>query len=123
MWAPFYIVADSLVVAARVLGATVPRDGYSWPYVWAVCLASLLWGTSGLFLCYRLCRAYVGRSEATWGVLAVWFASPAVFYLYITPAMSHANSLFAVALFIWVWHATVRSERRSGGPRWVPARH
>ena len=106
MWAPAYIVADGLVVVARALGAAVPRDGFSWPYVWAVCIASLVWGTSGMFLCYRLCRAYVGRAEATWGVLAVWFASPVVFYLYITPAMSHANSLFAVALFLWVWHVT-----------------
>ena len=58
MWAPAYIVADGFVVVARALGATVPRDGFSWPYVWAVCLASLAWGTSGLFLCYRLCRPY-----------------------------------------------------------------
>ena len=114
MWAPAYVVADGLVVVARALGATVPRDGFSWPYVWAVCLASLAWGTGGLFLCYRLCRAYVGRVEATWGVLAVWFASPLVFYLYITPAMSHANSLFSVALFLWVWHVTRPDRTRLG---------
>lgn len=104
MWAPFYVAADGFVIVARMLGAAVPRDGYSWPYVWAVCLASLLWGTWGLCISYRLCRVYVGRADATLGVLAVWFASPVVFYLYITPAMSHANSLFAVALFLWVWH-------------------
>ena len=114
MWAPAYVVADGLVIGARALGMAVPRDGYSWPYVWAVCLASLAWGTGGLFLCYRLCRAYVGRTEATWGVLAVWFASPVVFYLYITPAMSHANSLFAVALFLWVWHVTRPHRTRLG---------
>ena len=116
MWAPAYVVADGLVLLARAFGATVARDGYSWPYVWAVCLASLFWETSGLFLCYRLCRALVGRSEAMWGVLAVWFASPVVFYLYITPAMSHANSLFAVALFLWLWHGT-RTNRTPLG--WV----
>ena len=114
MWAPAYIVADGFVVVARALGATVLRDGFSWPYVWAVCLASLAWGTSGLFLCYRLCRAYVGRVAATWGVLAVWFASPVVFYLYITPAMSHANSLFSVALFVCVWHVTRPDRTRTG---------
>ena len=114
MWAPAYAVADGAVVVARAFGATVPRDGFSWPYVWAVCLASLAWGTSGLFLCYRLCRAYVGRVEAVWGVLAVWLASPVVFYLYITPAMAHANSLFAVALFLWVWHATRPDRTRLG---------
>ena len=114
MWAPAYIVADGLVVTSRALGATVPRDGFSWPYIWAVCLASLGWGTGGLFLCYRLCREYVGRVEALWGVLAVWFASPVVFYLYITPAMSHANSLFSVALFLWVWHVARPDRTRVG---------
>ena len=105
-WAPFYLVADGVVVVARALGSSVPRDGYSRPYVWAVCLASLVWGLAGLALTYRICRSYANRVTATWGVLAVWFASPVVFYLYITPAMSHATSLFAVALFLWLWHRT-----------------
>ena len=110
LWAPFYVVADGLVLTLQSLGRSIPRDGYSWPYIFAVCLASLWWGIAGLFLSYRLCRVYVGRAAATWGIVAVWFASPVVFYLYITPAMSHANSLFAVALFVWVWHVT-RTER------------
>lgn len=106
LWAPFYVAADGLVLTMRSLGSSIPRDGYSRPYVWGVCLASLFWGIAGLFLCYRLCREYVSRTAAAWGVVAVWFASPVVFYLYITPAMSHANSLFAVALFVWLWHTT-----------------
>ena len=106
LWAPFYLVADGAVIVGRALGGTVPRDGFSWPYVWAVCLASLFWGTSGLFLTYRLCRTCLNRDAATWGVLAVWFASPVVFYLYVTPGMSHAGSLFAVALFLWYWNRT-----------------
>ena len=105
LWSPFYAVADLGVVVARALGATLARDGYAWPYVWAVCAGSLVWGMAGLLLIYRLCRVYAGRTASTWGVLGVWFASPVVFYLYITPAMSHANSLFAVALFLWLWHA------------------
>jgi hypothetical protein len=104
LWSPFYVAADIGVAAARSLGATVPRDGYSWPYVWAVCLGSLFWGTAGMFLAYRLCRAHASRTASTWGVVAVWFASPAVFYLYITPAMAHANSMFAVTLFLFFWH-------------------
>ncbi len=115
LWAPFYIAADGVVAAARVFGSTVPRDGYSRPYVWAVCLASLFWGLTGLALIYRMCRAYTDRTSATWAVLAVWFASPVMFYLYITPAMAHANSLFAVALFLTLWQRA-RSERTMG--RW-----
>ncbi len=116
LWAPFYVVADGVVLVGRALGSSVPRDGYSRPYVWAVCLASLFWGLAGLALTYRLCRAHVSRGAATWGVLAVWFASPLVFYLYITPAMAHASSLFAVALFLWLWHRT-RTDRSVG--QWV----
>lgn len=116
LWAPFYLVADGVVIAGRALGSSVPRNGYSRPYVWAVCLASLFWGLAGLVLTYRLCRAHVSREAARWAVLAVWFASPLVFYLYITPAMSHASSLFAVALFLWLWHRT-RCERSVG--QWV----
>ena len=36
LWAPFYVAADGFVVVARWLGSDVPRDGFSWPYVWAV---------------------------------------------------------------------------------------
>ena len=116
LWAPFYVVADGIVIAGRALGSSVPRNGYSRPYVLAVCLASLFWGLAGLALTYRLCRAHVSREAARWAVLALWFASPLVFYLYITPAMSHASSLFAVALFLWLWHRT-RFERSVG--QWV----
>jgi hypothetical protein len=111
LWSPFFVVADVGVQVARGLGADVPRDGFSRPYTTAVCVGSLVWGTVGLLLIYRLCRRYASRSPATWAVLAIWFASPVVFYLYITPAMAHANSLFAVALFLTVWQAT--RERRT----------
>ena len=116
LWSPFYVAADIGVAAARSLGATVPRDGYSWPYVWAVCLGSLFWGTAGMFLAYRLCRAYASRTASLWGVVAIWFASPVVFYLYITPAMAHANSMFAVTLFLLLWQRG-RVDRAARG--WV----
>ena len=116
LWSPFYVAADIGVAAARSLGAAVPRDGYAWPYVWAVCLGSLFWGTAGMFLAYRLCRAYASRTASLWGVVAIWFASPVVFYLYITPAMAHANSMFAVTLFLLLWQRG-RVDRAARG--WV----
>ena len=116
LWSPFYVAADIGVAAARSLGAAVPRDGYAWPYVWAVCLGSLFWGTAGMFLAYRLCRAYASRTASLWGVVAIWFASPVVFYLYITPAMAHANSMFTVSLFLLLWQRG-RVDRAARG--WV----
>ena len=97
LWTPFYVVADGLVIAARSLGSEVPRDGYSWPYVWAVCLGSLFWGTVGLALCYLNARRFYGRFASQLAVLGLWFASSLVFYLYITPPMAHAISTSAWA--------------------------
>ena len=114
LWLPFYVAADVGVLVARAVGADVARDGFSRPYTRAVCVGSLVWGTVGLVLIYRLCRRYVARTPATWAVLAIWFASPVVFYLYITPAMAHANSLFSVALFLTIWHRG-RGARSTGG--------
>jgi len=111
LWAPFYVAADGLVVVARRLGSDVPRDGFSWPYIWAVSFGSLFWGTTGLFLTYRLCREYADANSSTAALIGIWFATPVVFYLYITPPMAHANSLFAVALFLFVWIHT-RDERQ-----------
>lgn len=111
LWAPFYVVADVLVAVARLAGSSVPRDGYSAPYVWAVSLGSLFWGTLGLFLTYRLCREFADAASSTVALVGIWFATPVVFYLYITPPMAHANSLFAVSLFLFVWLYT-RDERQ-----------
>lgn len=111
LWSPFYVVADVLVVVSRWFGAEVPRNGYSWPYVWAVSLGSLFWGVLGLLLTYRLCREYADAASSTVALIGIWFGTPVVFYLYITPPMAHANSLFAVSLFLFVWLHT-RDERQ-----------
>ena len=71
----------------------------------------MFWGTIGLFLTYRLCREYADSNSSTAALIGIWFATPVVFYLYITPPMAHANSLFAVSLFLFVWIQT-RDDRQ-----------
>ena len=110
MWSPFFLLADLLVRIARAFGSSIPADGYSWPYIRAVCYASALYGLGGLLLSYRLARQYVGMFAATLATLAIWFASPLLFYMMVQMPMSHATGFFLVALFISIWHAT-RPER------------
>ena len=111
LWAPFFVGADAVVVVARALGSEVPRSGLSAPYIWAISIGSLFWGLMGLALCYRCCRIFHDRRSSQLAVLGIWFASGLVFYLYITPPMAHANSVFAVALFTWLWLRGRGSER------------
>ncbi len=114
LWSPFYVAADLAVVVARSLGSEIRRDGISRPYVWAIALGSLTWGLLGLALIYLSCRLYFDRWPAQLAVIAVWFATALVFYLYITPPMAHANSVFAVALFTWLW---LRGREQERSPR------
>jgi hypothetical protein len=103
MWAPFFLLADLLVHLARLFGAQTPADGYSWPYISAVCYGSALYGLGGLLLSYRIARRYVSVFAATLASATVWLASPLLFYMYIRMPFAHSTGLFLTALFLRVW--------------------
>jgi hypothetical protein len=107
LWAPFYAVGHAV---ARITGA--PADGYSPPYISAVAYGSAVYGTLAIVLSAAIARRLTGRGIAA--SLVVAFGTPLVFYIYIAPPMSHANSAFAVALFLWIW-LRVRDGWRPGG--------
>jgi Dolichyl-phosphate-mannose-protein mannosyltransferase len=106
LWSPFYL-ATHLIVGSE--------EGMSQPYRTAVTIASALYAAVGLFLCYRLARRFASPFASFAAVVALWWATPVAYYMYVAPGMSHAVSLFAVALFfsLWPWAA-------AGGPgRWA----
>ncbi len=99
LWSPFYIATHVGVVVFGALGADVEADGMSQPYRTAVSLASAFYGALGLFLSYRLARRFAEPFACFIAVVALWWATPVAYYMYIAPGMSHAASLFAVAVF------------------------
>lgn len=113
LWLPSYAVAHVFTVAAHALGANIEADGWTWPYITAVCLTSYLFGCIGLLLCYLLTKRYFGSRLSAVAVAAMWLATPLIFYTVIAPPWSHATSLMAVTLFIWYWNRTRRPEGRS----------
>jgi hypothetical protein len=113
LWAPAYLLVHGGVLVARAAGATVAADGLSRPYILAVCYASAAYAFVGLLLCYRLARRYASSFAAALAVAVVWLATPAFFYSHASPPWSHSTSLFAVALFVNVWHDT-RGRRTTG---------
>lgn len=106
MWAPFFLLADALVHLANLFGARIPADGFSAPYIYAVCYASALYGLLGTLLSYRLARRFASGFAATLASVTVWLASPLVFYMYIQMPFAHATGLFLTALFLTVWYET-----------------
>ncbi len=103
MWAPGFVLADLGVRIANMRGASIAADGYSAPYIWAVCFMSALYALMGLLLTYRLARRYTGVFAATLATLTVWLATPLVFYTYIAMPWSHATAFFLFALFLTLW--------------------
>lgn len=103
LWTPFFLVADLGVQIANLFGANIPADGFSKPYIVAVCYGSALYAFAGLLLCYRMARRYASQRAATLATAMIWLATPLVFYMIVQMAFAHANGFFLVALFLWLW--------------------
>ena len=112
LWSPFYLGTHAVLVGLDALGADVAADGMSQPYRSAVAFASALYGALGLLLSYRLARRFQDPFPSFLAVVALWWATPVAYYMYIAPGMSHAASLFAVAVFFSLWFWVDDSPRR-----------
>ncbi|MGA8073214.1 MAG: hypothetical protein WB995_07030 [Candidatus Acidiferrales bacterium] len=106
LWAPFLIVAHAGVLMSDALGAHIPADGFSWPYVYAMAIATAVYGFLSLWISFRLARHYFSESAAFVATLGIWFATSLPVYMYFNPSWSHAQSAFVVALFLWYWDHT-----------------
>ncbi len=105
LWSPFYGVAHVVALVGNAVGLkSFKPDGFSTPYIWAVTLASLFYGFAGLIFSYLFCRNFIPRFYAAFATIIIWLATPVLFYLSLTPPMSHANSLFMISLWLWLWY-------------------
>ena len=92
------------------LGGHVAADGHSRPYLVAMALGTAFYGFMALWISFVLARRYVAERWAFLATVGIWFASSLPVYMYFNPSWSHAQSAFAVALFLWYWMRT-RKER------------
>lgn len=103
LWSPFYAIADVGTRLARRLGASTPVDGYSYPYLAAVCYGSALYGLAAVLLSCMAARRIGLPDTAVMAGIAIWIGTPLLFYTHVAPPMSHASSAFMVALFVLTW--------------------
>lgn len=101
LWLPFYAAGDLTARVMRASGSAVAVDGYSKPYVAAVCLGSAFYAMAALFLSAAVARSLTGRGGLA--ALAVGIGTPLVFYAFVAPVFAHACSAFAVSLFVFTW--------------------
>ncbi|MGH9706708.1 MAG: hypothetical protein ACRD5R_08110 [Candidatus Acidiferrales bacterium] len=106
LWAPFVVTAHAAVLLADKWGASIPPDGFSWPYVYSIAFATALYGFLAIWISFRLARKYLPEKWALLAALGIWFGSSLPVYMYFNPSWSHAHSAFIVALFLWYWDRT-----------------
>ena len=111
LWAPFFLVTYLTLLMLRPFGVMVPLDGIAAPFPLSAGVAGVLYAALGAYFCYRACRQLVPQGAAFWAALVAWLATPAVYYSLVSPAYSHAPSLFASALFCDVWLRTRGDDR------------
>ncbi|MCX7919825.1 MAG: glycosyltransferase family 39 protein [bacterium] len=105
LWLPFFLLAHFGIWVAHLFGSLMPMDGYSMPYIFAICFGSSLYAFFGLLLIYQLAKnIFANEKVIKVAILLFWLASPLVYYMYLQPAMAHANSVFAVSLFLYLWY-------------------
>ncbi len=92
LWAPAYLLAHGAVLVARALGAPLAADGFSRPYVMAVCYASWAYGMAALLLLHRALVRFGGFPEpaAAWATAAVLWGTPLLYYVTLGPGFSTA---------------------------------
>ena len=104
LWSPFYLLAHAGVLLARALGAGVAADGFSLPYVAAVCYGSALYGFLGLLLAHEALRRWGAVDDGTAAtiVAALWWGSPLLYYMTIGAGFAHSTSIFTVGSVLWL---------------------
>ena len=75
LWAPFLLMSHGAVLCINRLGAHIPADGYSPPYVATMAAATALYGFMGLLLAFDLARKYFGDRWAFLATVGIWCAS------------------------------------------------
>lgn len=93
LWSPFYVVAHILIRG----------EGVEPGYQLAVLFSSLCYGLAALWLMIRILRSFFSPALSLFSALLVWAGSFGYFYAVYRGDMSHAPSVFLVALVLWLW--------------------
>lgn len=117
-WAPAYLAAHALTLLSAAGGAAVKPDGYGGLYYLAIILSSFAFGIAGLILAFRIASIATPPREALWAVLTIGWATPVVYYLYLSASYGHPLTMFTSAAFLLYWWRTRHTDRPGTWFRW-----
>ena len=104
LWSPLVALVHLGRQAGRLFGLG-PPTGAEPIYQAAVCQATLLYGTAGLFLLMHALRKWVSPTVAFWATVMAWVGSPVRFYLSVLPGLAHGVEFFAAVIVLRAYQA------------------
>ena len=106
LWAPLYALAAACQWMLALAGVAPRPDGYDWVLQLSAGITGILAATAAAWISWRLAARYTTRAAALLAVAGVWAGSHALYYSLVSPAYSHAPSMFTAAAFFSYWLAT-----------------
>jgi hypothetical protein len=120
VWAPLYLLTCALVWIGNVVGLSYPFDGYGRVFQVSGGISGALAALGGVWVAFLTAKRWYGDRPAIWAALALWLGSSAWYYSLVSPTYSHASSMLATGLFVWVW-ARPDPELTTGRYLWLGA--
>lgn len=115
LWLPFFVLAQGVAWAAAGLGLPVPDNGFGFVYELPVYIGSFLYGVAGLWVIDRILTRLFTAEIARVSVFVITFTTPAAYYLWFEPNMTHGVSLFVIAVYTYALLRVYLEGRRSAG--------
>ena len=109
---PFFVIGHALALALAAVGVAVRLDGYSLIDQFVTNLGAVIYGLSGIYLCYRSLREFFDEAISGAAVVAFVLCSNLPYYVVVHASLSHAVSFFCMA---WSTFAFIKLVRNEGG--------
>lgn len=104
LWLPFFLTSHIAALLLNRLGIALSIEGTSYLYQAGTLTGTIFYASLGFFLIYKTSRRLFSVPSSLLATVALWLASSGIYYIIAEPSMSHALTIFANALFLFVWY-------------------
>jgi hypothetical protein len=102
-WAPLYVTFSLALASLGALGLGPAPTGTERLLQLAPGLTGIAMATAAAWMAFGLAARFADRRSALWAAIGVWLGSHAIYYSLVSPAYSHAASMFFATAFFAHW--------------------
>jgi hypothetical protein len=107
---PLYLLTGLGAWILSGLGIGGPIDGFGRAFQASAGFSGIAAASLGAWIAFQTARRVFDPFVAVWATLVVWLGSSALYYSLVSPTYSHASSMLATSLVVYVWHRTAATQ-------------